>query len=70
MELSQCEKEVDNVFATHHQSYSAVEIADSYRQLKSFDSVLLAITMATNLGFPLLRATNSLRDFIKGRKKR
>lgn len=70
MEFTQFEKEIINVFATHHPLHSAAEIADSYERLKSFDSVLLAIKMAANLGFSLLRCTNALKDFIKRRKKK
>lgn len=70
MELSNFEKEVLAVFAVHNTSYPLPEVEDSYRRLKSFDSVLLAMKMAANLGFPLLRATNSLREFIKRRKKK
>lgn len=69
MELSNFEKEVLTVFADYHQ-HSSAEIEDSYKRLKSFDSVLLAMKMAATLGFTLLRATNSLRDYIKKRKKR
>ncbi len=69
MELSNFENEVLEVFAIHH-PYSQADVKDSYKRLKSFDSVLLAIIMATNLGFSLLRATNSLKEYIRGRKKK